>query len=122
MEGEIVGEETINNALSSLSATADFDGETIPLHLRVAWGQKENNAMEGCIYYDMTDAQGHMVEISNDDWRIINGCDSDVPILFKRHNQTPQVTPDRNYTKDILDRFLNLTNEAKSIDFCSKCL
>ena len=109
-KGEIIGEDAINNAISSLSAIADFDGETIPLHLRVAWGKKENNAKEGCIYYDMTDALGRMVEISNDDWSIINGGDSDVPILFKRHNQTPQITPDRNYTKDIFDRFLNLTN------------
>jgi hypothetical protein len=110
MDGEIVGEEAINNAISSLSATADFDGETIPLHVRVAWGKKENNAREGCIYYDMTDVQGRMVGISKDSWRIINGCDTDVPILFKRHNQTPQVTPDKNYTNDILDRFLDLTN------------
>ena len=45
-QGEIVGEDTINNAISSLSADADFDGETIPLHVRVACGQKENKAKE----------------------------------------------------------------------------
>lgn len=109
-DGEIVGEEAINSAINTLSADADFDGETIPLHLRVARGQKENKAKEGCIYYDMTDSLGCIVEISANGWRIINGSDSDVPILFKRHNQTPQVTPDKNYKKDILDRFLDLTN------------
>jgi len=39
-----MGEDAINNAISSLSADADFDGETIPLHVRVAWGQEENKA------------------------------------------------------------------------------
>jgi hypothetical protein len=34
--GEIVGEEAINNAINTLSADAEIDGETIPLHLRVA--------------------------------------------------------------------------------------
>jgi hypothetical protein len=98
--GEIIGEDAINNAISSLSADADFDSETIPLHLRAAWGQKQSKAKESCIYYDMTDAQGRMVEISLNGWRIINGSDPEVPILFRRYNQTSQVTPDRNYTKD----------------------
>jgi hypothetical protein len=88
-DGEIVGEEAIKNAINTLAADADFDGETIHLHLRVAWGQKENKAKEGCIYYDMTDEQGRIVELSADGWRIINGSDHDVPTLFKRHNQTP---------------------------------
>ena len=108
--GEIVGEEAINSAINTLAADADFDGETIPLHLRVAWGQKESKTKELYIYYDMTDGQGRIIEISADGWCIISGKDADFPILFKRHNQTPQVTPDRNYTKDIFDRFLNLTN------------
>ena len=110
MNGEIVCEEAINNAINTLSADAEIDGETIPLHLRAAWGQKENKAKEGCICYDITDDRGRIVEISVDGWRIINGSDPDVPILFKRHNQTSQVTPDGDYTPDIFDRFLDLTN------------
>ena len=110
MNGEIVGEDAINNAINTLAADAEIDGETIPLHLRVAWGQKENKAKGCCIYYDMTDEQGRIVEISREGWRIINGSDPDVPILFKRHNQTSQVTPDGDYTPDIFDRFLDLTN------------
>jgi hypothetical protein len=109
-EGEIVGEDAVNSAISSLSADADFDGETIPLHVRVAWGQKENKAKERSIYYDTTDAQGSIVEISTNGCRIINGSDPDISILFKRHNQTPQVTPDKNYLNDIFDQFLDLTN------------
>jgi len=108
--GEIVGEEAINSAINTLAADADFDGETIPLHLRVAWGRKENQANERCICYDMTDDQRCIVVISEDGWRIIKGSDPHISILFKRHNQTPQVTPDKNYTNDIFDQFLDLTN------------
>ena len=57
----------------------------------------------------MTDAQGRAIEISENDWHIIKGTDTDVP-LFKRHNQIPQVEPDRDYPKDIFDQFLKLTN------------
>jgi hypothetical protein len=110
MNGEIVGEDAINNAINTLAADAEIDGQTIPIHLRVAWGQKENKAKGCCIYYDMTDEQGRIVEISREGWHIINGSDPDVPILFKRHNQTPQVTPHENCTDDIFDRFLDLTN------------
>ena len=58
----------------------------------------------------MCDAQGRIIEISKDGWRIINGSDKDIPILFKRFNQKPQVEPDRNYPSDIFEELLNLTN------------
>jgi hypothetical protein len=54
--GQIVGKDAINNAVNTLAANAVFDGETIPLHLRVAWGNTKNRSTNpGCIYYDMTD-------------------------------------------------------------------
>lgn len=109
--GQIVSKDTINNAINTLAANAKFDGETIPLHLRVAWGHSQNRAIPGCIYYDMTDEQYRMIEISVEGgWRIINGSDANVPILFKRHNQIAQVEPDRNYLPDIFEQFLKLTN------------
>ena len=40
----------------------------------------------------------------------MDGSDKDVPILFKRFNQKPQVEPDRNYPSDIFDRLLTLSN------------
>jgi hypothetical protein len=108
--GQIVGKEAINSTVNVLSANAEFDGETVPLHLRVAWGRIENKAREGYIYYDMTDQQWRIIEISKYGWQIISGSDTDVPILFKRYNQVAQVEPDRNYSIDIFDQFLNLTN------------
>jgi hypothetical protein len=108
--GDIITSDTINNALNALVAIAIFDGETIPLHLRVAWGSEENKCNPGCIYYDMTDDNGGIIEISPNGWRIIPGTDLSEPILFKRHNQIAQVQPDKYYPHDIFDKFLNLTN------------
>jgi hypothetical protein len=111
--GRIVGKEAVNNAINALAANALFDGETIPLHLRIAWGSPMNRCNPNCIYYDMTDEQRRIIEVSKDCWRIINGSDSNAPILFKKHNQTPQVEPDRNYPTNIFDRFLDITNVSR---------
>ena len=50
------------------------------------------------------------IEISKDGWRIINGSDLDVPILFRKYNQQAQIEPDRNYPDDIFEQLLNLPN------------
>jgi hypothetical protein len=110
-DGQIAGKDSINNAINSLAANAIFDGETIPLHLRVAWGNSKSRCNPGCIYYDMTDDKRRIIEISAESgWRIIDGSDANAPILFKRHNQVAQVEPDRNYPPDIFEQFLNITN------------
>ena len=111
--GRVPGKDAINNAINSLAAKAVFEGQTISLHLRVAWGSPVNRSNSDCIYYDMTDSQRRIIELSAEGWRIISGTESDVPVLFKRHNQSPQVEPDRNYEPDIFDRFLDLTNVKK---------
>jgi hypothetical protein len=108
--GFSIGDTSINNAISTLAAEAEFNGDTIPLHLKVAIGSGENGAKSNCIYYDMCDNQGRVIEISKDGWRIIDGSDKDIPIFFKRFNQHPQVEPDRHYPPDIVDKLLNLTN------------
>ena len=109
-DGQIIGNDTVNKALNLLAANTYFDDKTIPLNIRVAWGRSENRARHDCIYYDMTDSQWRIVEISTDGWRIINGHDTEVPILFKRHNQTPQIEPVSIYNLNIFDQFVHLTN------------
>jgi hypothetical protein len=54
--GCCIGEGSLNTVISHLAAEANFKGEVIPLHLRVAWGSKANRCREDCIYYDMCDA------------------------------------------------------------------
>lgn len=113
--GRVCSKDSINSAISTLCANAEFDGQVIPLQIRAARGiGGESATRSDSIYYDMTDKSHRIVEISPDTWRIIEGSDPNIPILFKRHNQTPQVEPDRNYTSDILDQFIELTNVKKS--------
>ena len=97
------------------AAEAEFNDEIIPLHLRVAWGSEINRCRNDCIYYDMCDPRGRIIEISKNGWEIIERNRYWFPILFKKYNQQPQVEPDRNYPSDIFDQLLNLTNVKSRI-------
>ena len=50
------GQESINDAIRVLYSEIFFEGNTLPLNLRVAWN-KEKDA----IYYDMTDENGRCI-------------------------------------------------------------
>ena len=88
--------------LQYLQAKAEYDGETIPLSLRVAWDKDSDG-----IIYDLTNKKWQCVKITKEGWQIIN--ETPVP-LFMRYSQTPQVEPSRQYEPDILDKFLQLVN------------
>ena len=95
-------------SLQYLQAKAEYDGETIPLSLRVAW----DNDSDGIIY-DLTNKKWQCVKITKEGWQIIN--ETPIP-LFMRYSQTPQVEPSRQYEPDILDRFLQLVNLKREED------
>ena len=84
-----------------LIAKALFDGPTFHLSLRVAFSKDKNT-----IYYDLTNDNYQIVEISKTGWEIKTNQD----ILFTRYNQTPQVLPDRNYDDGIFDEYIKSTN------------
>jgi hypothetical protein len=92
--------EHINNAIQILQANIEYDGQTIPLSLRLAW-------KEDAICYDLTDEKWRYVKITKDGWEV---KDDDSSVLFARYNQVAQVPPDRNYEPEILDKFIGLTN------------
>jgi Bifunctional DNA primase/polymerase, N-terminal len=93
--------EHINNAIQIIQANVEYSGPAILLSLRVAWKGDE-------ICYDLSDQRWRYVKITKDGWQTRE--DDDASILFARHNQVPQVLPDKNYEVDILDRFIGLTN------------
>ena len=107
-EERVPNAEAINGAASVLQAKAEYDGETIPLSLRVAW----DNDSDGIIY-DLTDKKWQCVKITKEGWEIIK--ETSVP-LFMRYSQMPQVEPSRQYEPDILDRFLQLVNLKREED------
>jgi hypothetical protein len=93
--------EHINSAIQIIQANVEYDGQVIPLSLRVTWKG------EDAICYDLTDEKWRYIKITKDGWQI---NDDDASILFARYNQMAQVLPDRNYEPDILDKFIGLTN------------
>ena len=110
----IVKAETINNVVQILHTSAEYEGKTIPLHLRAAWSNTET---KDTIYYDLTDEKRRCVKITKDGWKIV---DNQLEVLFKRYkNQLSQVEPSGFYTMDatdgiILDKLVNLFNVKDS--------
>ena len=100
--GEIVGQESLNNAKRVLIAETLFEGPTRELNLRVAWGEKKGEE----IYYDLADSEWQSIRITNEGWQIVSADSS--AVLFTRFNQKPQILPDKNYPNQIFDDFLDL--------------
>jgi Bifunctional DNA primase/polymerase, N-terminal len=98
-QGKVVSQEALNNAIRVLIAQTLFNSPTSTLNVRVAWDEKGKE-----IYYDLTDPQWRCIRITQQDWEIIQ----DSPVLFTRFNQKAQVEPERNYSNDIFDKFLDL--------------
>ena len=106
--------ESINNAKRTLGSIAIFEGQTIPLHLRIAWANPET---KDSIYYDMTDEKRRCIKITKGGgWKIV---ENQIEVLFKRFgHQSPQVEPLHDYDSKILDKFvdsLNIKNETDKI-------
>ncbi len=99
---EIPNQESLNNAIRVLVAKTEFGNQRRRVYLRSAW---ETN---GEIYYDLTDEKWRQIKITKDGWYIIRSNDS--KLLFTRFNQTTQLEPDRHYTSDVFDKYLNLMN------------
>ncbi len=101
--GFIPNSESITNALNVLKANAEFDGRSIELHLRIAYGDIVED--ERPIYYDLTNSSWETVKITSKGWTI-----EKAPVLFRRRNAQPQVYPSREYPSDIFDQFMKLLN------------
>lgn len=110
----IVKAETINNVVQILHTSAEYEGKTIPVHLRGAWSNTET---KDTIYYDLTDEKRRCVKITKDGWKIV---DNQLEVLFKRYkNQLSQVEPSGFDAMDatdgiILDKLVNLFNVKDS--------
>jgi hypothetical protein len=93
--------ESITGAINVLKYEADFKGDMIPLHLRVASYDGDDT-----ILYDLTNKNWDIIRITAEGWKIEKS-----PIIFRRYsNQLPQVYPSRDYEQDVFDQFINLVN------------
>ena len=102
-EDKVISSDIVKNVVNILQARAEFEGETHPLNLRVAWHKGDT------IYYDLTNDSWQCVKITKDGWKILD--QTPIP-MFTRYNQIPQVDPAAtgDYEEDVFDRFLRLTN------------
>lgn len=100
-EGKSIGPAAVAAALDDLDSIALFDGEEVPLHLRVA----EHN---GALYLDLGNSAWEAVEIRPSGWRVIQ----DPPVHFRRSPGMQALpTPERGGRLDDLLPFLpNLTS------------
>jgi hypothetical protein len=98
---KVISTDSVSNAIQILQAKAEYESQTIPLSLRVAWSRDKE-----AVYYDLTDEKWRTVIITKAGWDVITSS----PILFVRYNQTPQVEPLKDYENSIFDQFLELTN------------
>lgn len=103
-------ESSISSAILSLQAEAEYNTETIPLHIRVAWSDDEKS-----IYYDLSDEEWKVMKIDKNKVDILMGPDVKFP-LFRRYSQTPQPIPNPDYKPDIYDKFMSLTNVKNKDD------
>jgi hypothetical protein len=91
----------VQTVLAYLKAHAEFDAERRILYLRAAID--DNNT----IYYDLTNEQWQVIKIIPEGWLI----EEKPTVMFRRqNNQLPQVTPSRDYDKNVFDKFINLLN------------
>lgn len=111
-EGRIANTESINSAVLHLEAKAFYEGQTIPLHLRVAWSNPDTT---NTIYYDMSDAKNRCVKITPDGWNIVN---NQIEVLIRKYNHlSPQVEPTLSSVLDSNDGM-----DSKMFDEFFSCL
>ena len=67
------GQQAVADAVASLEAVAQFDGEERPVFTRVA-------GVDGKVYLDLADAAWRVVEVDRDGWRVVTNAD----VRFRR--------------------------------------
>jgi hypothetical protein len=89
------------DAIETLAARADYDGESHPVAIRVA-------RQDGRIYLDLANAAWQAVEIHADGWRIVD----DPPVKFRRPATMASLpTPVRGGSIELLRPFLNVADD-----------
>ena len=99
--GRPPGAQPLQDAFGVVEAKALFEGEEIPVHVRVA-------EHDGAIYVDLVNDRWEVVEITDRGWKIV----ADPPVRFKRlKGMKPLPYPVAGRVDD-LRRFVNVRDEA----------
>nr|MDQ3969589.1 hypothetical protein [Thermoproteota archaeon] len=109
MDRQVLKAESLNEVVRILTARTTFDGTTARLHLRAAWGisDDDNNGVDyNTLYFDPTTENWSCIKVTTHGWEILPRHPDNV--LFTRFKQLPQAMPVREYSPDIMDRYLDL--------------
>jgi hypothetical protein len=94
--------EAMTKAISTLVAKALFDGEVLPVFVRVG-------NCNGTTYIDLCDEEGNAIAINRDGWSIVR----DAPIRFMRKKgMLPLQIPARGGSVSALRKFMNVDDEG----------
>jgi hypothetical protein len=98
-EGRSVSGEYLKMAAGTLSAHAEFSGESRELYIRAAWH-------EGVLYYEL--GPGKVVRVGPGGWTF----EANPPVLFRRYvNLKSLPDPEAGGSLDVLDELVNLKSE-----------
>jgi hypothetical protein len=98
-EGRSVSGEYLKMAAGTLSAHAEFSGESRELYTRAAW-------YEGVLYYELR--PGKVVRVGPGGWTF----EANPPVLFRRYvNLKALPDPEAGGSLDVLDGLVNLKSE-----------
>jgi len=98
-EGHSVSGEYLKMAAGTLSAHAEFSGESMELHTRAAW-------YEGVLYYELR--AGKVVRVGPGRWTF----EANPPVLFRRCvNLKALPDPEAGGSLDVVDGLINLKSE-----------
>jgi hypothetical protein len=109
MDRQVLKAESLNETMRILTARTTFDGVTAKLHLRTTWGisDDDNKGVDyNTLYYDPTTENWSCIKVTSNGWETLPRHPDNV--LFTRFKQLPQVMPVREYSPDIMDKYLNL--------------
>jgi hypothetical protein len=100
--GKAMNSEALSGAVNLIEATALFEGEEHPIHVRVA-------EHEGKIYLDLCNTDWQVVEITAGGWQILD----ESPVRFRRsRSMLPLPAPVHGGQIDKLRGFLNFDDDA----------
>ena len=95
--GKAPGKNAIQDAINVLKGRALFDGDQIPVYVRLA-------RHEDKIYLDLGDEAWTVIEVDEQGWRVV----ADPPVRFRRSNSTRSLPyPQRGGCLNELRQFIN---------------
>jgi hypothetical protein len=97
-----INKDKIKNIVDIIKSKVEFDIRLNRRILNLRIAKKDSN-----YYYDLVNTKWEIIQIRQDGWNVVDNENA----LFKRYKDNmEQVNPNKNYSQDCIDRFLELVN------------